>query len=84
MKRRRLPDRAAALGAQARQRLGSALRGRGLMLGLLVPNAPRLCEQLLRRGLLALPESDVLGITPPLTITSRQFACALNIIEECA
>jgi 4-aminobutyrate aminotransferase/(S)-3-amino-2-methylpropionate transaminase len=84
MKRLRLAERAAALGAQARQRLGPSLRGRGLMLGLPVPNPTRLCEQLLRRGILALPESDAVGITPPLIITSRQLAHAWDVIEECA
>jgi len=56
------------------------VRGRGLMLGLEVENAPRLCERLLQRGILALPEGDVLGITPPLTITPQQLSYALNAI----
>jgi 4-aminobutyrate aminotransferase/(S)-3-amino-2-methylpropionate transaminase len=73
MKRLNLNKRATDLGAHTLQHFG-ALRGKGLMLGLPVKNAPRLCEQLLRRGILALPEGErgeVLGITPPLTISER-------------
>ena len=57
------------------------------MLGLPVANAPRLCERLLQRGILALPEGEhgeVLGITPPLTISPRQLDCCLNVVQELA
>ncbi len=36
----------------------------------------------MRRGILALPETGVLGITPPLTISPRQLAHALGVIKE--
>ena len=79
MKRLKLADRAAKLGRYLQERL--PVRGKGLMLGLPVKNAPQLCEQLLRAGILALPEGErgeVLGITPPLTITERQLDFAVK------
>ena len=83
MKRLKLADRATALGTYALQHLPT-LSGRGLMLGLPVVNPVKLCEQLLQRGILALPEGDVLGLTPPLTITRQQLAFAIaNITELC-
>ena len=82
MKRQKLAHRAEKLGDYIRARL--PVRGKGLMLGLPVANPARLCEQLLQRGILALPEGDVLGLTPPLTITHRQIDFAIaNIIELC-
>ena len=82
MKRQKLAHRAAKLGDYIQTRL--PVRGKGLMLGLPVANPARLCEQLLQRGILALPEGDVLGLTPPLTITRRQLDFAIaNIIELC-
>jgi len=81
MKRLKLVERAAALGTYALQHF-PALRGRGLMLGLPVVNPAKLCEQLLQRGILALPEGEGLGLTPPLTITRRQLAFAIATIAE--
>ena len=81
LKRLKLAERAAALGTYALQHFPT-LRGRGLMLGLPVVNPAKLCEQLLQRGILALPEGDVLGLTPPLTITRRQLALAIATIVE--
>lgn len=75
-------QRAARLGARLQARL--PVRGRGLMLGMDVGDAPGLCEELLRRGIIALPEgarSEVLGITPPLTITRRQLDHAVDVIR---
>lgn len=80
LKRLDLAERALALGVLVAARL--PCRGRGLMLGLPVKNAPRLCEQLLQRGILALPEGEVLGITPPLTITLRQLNFAVDVLCE--
>jgi len=74
MKRLKLDQRAAQLGARLQKRL--MLHGKGLMLGLDVGAGPRLCERLLQRGIVALPEGErgeVLGLTPPLTITLRQL-----------
>ena len=79
MKRLKLADRARQLGGYLQARLPA--RGKGLMLGLPVANPTRLCEQLLQRGILALPEGDVLGLTPPLTITRRQLGFASDVIE---
>ena len=79
MKRLKLDVRSRQLGDYLCSRL--KLRGKGLLLGLEVDNAPRLCERLLRAGILALPEGDVLGITPPLTITRRQLDYAIELLR---
>jgi 4-aminobutyrate aminotransferase-like enzyme len=53
------------------------------MLGLEVGNAVPLVEKLLQRGIITLPEGDhseILGITPPLTITKRQLDFALEVL----
>jgi acetylornithine/succinyldiaminopimelate/putrescine aminotransferase len=74
MKRGRLEERAEQLGAYVKSKL--SVRGKGLMLGLPAKHAWPLCQRLLRAGILALPEgerAEVLGITPPLTITERQL-----------
>lgn len=84
MQRRDLPARALALGELATQCL-PALDGKGLMLGLTVRDAARLCERLLQHGIVALPEgerNDRLAITPPLTISPRQLRWALKKIRE--
>ena len=78
MKRLKLCARAEKLGAHLASRLAKlgCVSGKGLMLGLDVGNASRMCEQLLQRGIIAIPEGDrnkVLGLTPPLTITRRQL-----------
>ncbi len=83
MKRLTLAQRADKLGNYLQSHL--PVRGRGLMLGLEVGNAPRLCEQLLQRGILALPEgshSEVLGLTPPLTITQRQLDHSVKVLAH--
>ncbi|MBM3861358.1 MAG: aminotransferase class III-fold pyridoxal phosphate-dependent enzyme [Verrucomicrobia bacterium] len=83
MKRLRLWERAAKLGAHIQQRL--PMRGKGLMLGLEVGDAPSVCERLLQRGIIAIPEgeqSEVLGLTPPLTISQRELDFCLDTIEE--
>ncbi len=84
MKRRKLDRRSAELGAYVQSKL-PAVRGKGLMLGLPVQGAFRLCQELLRAGILALPEGerdDVLGITPPLTISRRQLDYCLDAIAH--
>ncbi len=83
MKRLRLWERAATLGAHIQKRL--TVRGKGLMLGLEVGDATTLCERLLQRGVIAIPEGErgeVLGLTPPLTITRRELDYCLDAIEE--
>ena len=83
MKRLKLDSRSRQLGEYLKSKL--PVRGKGLMLGLPVNDAPQLCEQLLRAGILALPEGEhgeVLGLTPPLTISRRQLDHAVSIIRE--
>lgn len=92
MKRLRLTDRAASLGSYLTQALGHlstlhppSLRGLGLMLGMEVTDAPRLCERLLQRGIIAIPEGnhgEVLGITPPLVITQRQLDFFVEVLAK--
>ncbi len=83
MKRLRLCERTAKLGAHVQQRLPA--RGKGLMLGWEVGDATALCEQLLQRGIIAIPEGErgeVLGLTPPLTISQRELDFCLDAIED--
>jgi 4-aminobutyrate aminotransferase-like enzyme len=82
MKRLKLAQRAANLGTYALRRL-PALRGKGLMLGWEVGDAVPLAERLLQRGILALPEgnrNEILGLTPPLTITRRQLDYCFEVL----
>jgi 4-aminobutyrate aminotransferase-like enzyme len=75
MKRLKLDARSRELGDYLTGRLDK-LRGKGLMLGLEVEDASRLCERLLQRGIIALPEGsdgEILGITPPLVVTKKQL-----------
>jgi len=83
LKRLRLVERAHQWGVYLQSQL--PVRGEGLMWGLPVADAPRLCERLLQRGIIALPEGDhgeVLGLTPPLTITRRQLDHCIRAIRE--
>ena len=90
MKRLQLANRANELSSYLTQALrhldtsqSSAIRGKGLMLGLEVDNAPRLCNRLLQRGIIAIPEGDrneVLGLTPPLMITKLQLDYCLEAL----
>lgn len=83
MKRLKLADRAAQLGRYVQSRL--PVRGKGLMLGLETGNASGLCEQLLQRGIIALPDGDrseVLAITPPLTMSRRQLDFCIKVISS--
>jgi len=85
MKRLGLCARADKLGTHVTSQLAKAgrVRGKGLMLGLNVGNAPRVCKQLLQRGIIAIPEGDrseVLGLTPPLTITRRQLDYCIDVL----
>jgi len=80
MKRFELDTRAAKLGERMQAVLRA--RGKGLMLGVEVANAAQLCKRLLQRGVIALPEGSVLGLTPPLTITERQLDFCVNAIAH--
>ncbi|MGO9609191.1 MAG: aspartate aminotransferase family protein [Verrucomicrobiia bacterium] len=87
MKRMKLDKRSRELGQWLGVRLEKIgkVRGKGLMLGLEVGNAVPLVEELLQRGVLALPEGDhnkILGLTPPLVITERQLEWCIHVVSE--
>lgn len=77
-----------ALAGRHPDHLG-ALRGRGCMLGLEVKPPSQsmvLCRRLLQRGFLLLPsglQGEVLGFSPPLTLTAAQWSAALEALEAC-
>ena len=96
MKRLKLETRSRKLGEKLiveLSRLASRyesireVRGKGLMIGVefVDPSMPvKLMEQLLTRGWLVLPEgerSEVLGLTPPLTISQRQLDCFVTELD---
>ncbi len=75
----------AAIAKRTRRSASLQIRGKGLMLGLEVRDAPRLCQQLLRRGIIAIPEGnhgEVLGLTPPLVITERQLDHCVEVLTS--
>jgi len=83
MKRLKLDERASELGARVASRV--PVRGKGMMLGVEVGDAATLCERLLRRGVIAIPEGErgeVLGVTPPLTIPERELDFCLEVVAE--
>jgi 4-aminobutyrate aminotransferase-like enzyme len=87
MKRLKLDARSRQLGEWFSTRLAriGKVRGKGLMLGLDVGDAPRLCERLLQHGIIAIPEGnrgEVLGLTPPLVITKRQLEYSMKVLKE--
>ncbi len=87
MKRMKLDTQSAATGKHLTEALGhlGTVRGKGLMLGCECVTAVKACEQLLQRGIIAIPEgarSEVLGLTPPLTITKRQLAYCIDVLRE--
>jgi predicted acetylornithine/succinylornithine family transaminase/N-acetyl-ornithine/N-acetyl-lysine deacetylase len=86
-----LPERAAALGQHALQRLGTLhsplireVRGKGLLLGIeLKRRVQPYLEALSERGVLALQAgSNVIRLLPPLVITEEQLECVLDVMEE--
>ncbi|MEO6834754.1 MAG: aspartate aminotransferase family protein [Candidatus Tumulicola sp.] len=93
--RRHLPARAAALEPFLRSRLNAltsrrvvvGVRGRGLLWGVQLANpgvAAATVKRALRAGLILLQSGaagDVIAITPPLVITERQLARAVEILE---
>ncbi len=84
------PRRARDLGDAWRAELAripgvSRVSGRGLMLGVHVPDALRVTRALLERGFIALPcgeRAEALGLTPPLTITDAQLDAATAAIHD--
>ena len=97
IKARKLVQRSAALGKlllASLSALGLAPRGLGLLAGLelSLPDsvrateaALRLVKAMLRRGFILLPEgehSNVIGFTPPLTISPSQLQAAVKALGE--
>jgi len=65
------------------------VRGRGLMAGLEIKNAPglamRVIKEMLRRGFILLPEGasgEVISLTPPLTIRRAELAATVAALKE--
>ena len=64
---------------------GYAVRGRGMMLGIEVPEALAVSRKLLRAGFIALPageRAEVIGLTPPLTITEEQLTAFFDALDQ--
>ena len=64
---------------------GYTVRGRGLMLGIELPDTLALSRALLEEGFIVLPageEAEVLGVTPPLTITREQLSAFIDALER--
>ena len=56
-----------------------------MMLGIEVPNALRVSRSLLRVGFIALPageRAEVIGLTPPLTITEAQLTAFFDALDR--
>ena len=67
------------------QNRGLRVRGRGLMLGVELNDTLALSRKLLQKGFIVLPageEAEVLGVTPPLTITRGQLQAFLVALDE--
>ena len=91
LEREALPERAAALGSLALDRLRKLrtplireVRGRGLLLGIeLSRRAQPYLEALFERGILALQAGpNVIRLLPPLVITEAQLERVLAALEE--
>lgn len=80
------PALARAMEARVRARFGARVRGRGAMLAVEVGHpgqAARVAGELLKRGFIVLPggvANDVIGLTPPLTLTDAQLDAALDAL----
>src|SRR5712692_10492571 len=90
LEREALPERSAALGALALERLSALrsplireVRGRGLLLGVeLSRRAQPYLETLLERGVLALPAGpNVIRLLPPLVITEEQLERVVDCLS---
>ncbi len=91
LEREALPERAAALGSLALDRLRKLrtplireVRGRGLLLGIeLSRRAQPYLEALFERGILSLQAGpNVIRLLPPLVITEAQLERVLTAVEE--
>lgn len=64
---------------------GYAVQGRGLMLGVALPDTLAVSRALLKRGFIILPageRAEVLGITPPLTIHRDLLTAFMDALDE--
>ncbi|MCB9760396.1 MAG: aminotransferase class III-fold pyridoxal phosphate-dependent enzyme [Alphaproteobacteria bacterium] len=82
-----LVERSAELGAWLAERLAAfgPVRGRGLMLGLELPDALGVSRRLLERGFITLPAgegAEVLQLSPPLTVARAQLDAFLDTLGE--
>lgn len=91
LERESLPERSAALGEYALERLGELhnplireVRGKGLLLGIELKRRVQLyLEALCERGVLALQAgSNVIRLLPPLVISEEQLERVLDVVEE--
>jgi 4-aminobutyrate aminotransferase / (S)-3-amino-2-methylpropionate transaminase / 5-aminovalerate transaminase len=67
------------------QSRGYTVRGRGLMLGIELPGTLQLSRALLQKGFIILPageNAEVLGLTPPLTITKTQLTAFMDALDQ--
>jgi 4-aminobutyrate aminotransferase-like enzyme len=58
--------------------------GRGLMLGVHVPDTLAVTRRMLEKGFIVLPcgaDAEALGITPPLVITEEQMAATVDALR---
>jgi len=66
-------------------RRGYVVRGRGMMLGIEIPETLSTSRELLRAGFIVLPageQAEVLGVTPPLTITENQLVAFMDALDQ--
>ncbi len=86
-----LPRRAAELGARWADALAAipgvrGVTGRGLMLGLVVDDAPGVTFRMAQKGWIVLPcgeRSEAIGLTPPLTVSQRLLDGAVSAFRMC-
>ena len=67
------------------QAQGFQLRGRGMLIGIALPNTLDLSRKLMERGYISLPAGpncEVLALTPPLVITKKQLSGFVESLSE--
>lgn len=85
-----LVERAATEGARFAEALAAVpgvtgVRGRGMMIGVELPDSLRVTRRLLERGWIVLPageHAEVLGLTPPLCLTRAQADGFVDALAE--
>jgi 4-aminobutyrate aminotransferase/(S)-3-amino-2-methylpropionate transaminase len=82
-----LVERSRTLGTWLKRELErfGPVRGRGLLLGLELPDTLRASRELMQRGYIALPageQAEVLCLSPPLTISKAQLQGLLDALAE--